>query len=187
MGLTLTAASAVVFAEGTWTPAMMVQAEDRAHRIGQKQNVCVYYLIGRDTIDEVMFGLVEEKAQVVSGALDGFRGGMNIEELDDDEQVKIEKTHGDFVNGKIQPMEMVPMGTKGNVPTNNIFDFEPVDYDMKKITIKAKKKKSCLEDDSEWEEFGGEANRDSADFPSLRCHLKAIKGDYIDSQDEDEK
>lgn len=54
--------------------------------------------MGRDTVDEVMFSLVEEKAIVVSGALDGFRGGMNIEACDNDEQVKLEKTHGD---GKI--------------------------------------------------------------------------------------
>lgn len=51
VGLTLTASHTVVFAELDWTPAMVVQAEDRCHRKGQTTPVTVYQVIVDGSID----------------------------------------------------------------------------------------------------------------------------------------
>jgi SNF2 family DNA or RNA helicase len=51
VGLTLTAASTVVFLDRDWSPSANRQAEDRLHRIGQKNAVQVIDLIARDTVD----------------------------------------------------------------------------------------------------------------------------------------
>jgi len=60
-GLTLTSSSNVVFCELPWTPAEVSQAEDRCHRISQKDAVNVYFLLGKDTIDGDMFEVLKKK------------------------------------------------------------------------------------------------------------------------------
>ena len=70
-GITLTAASTVVFAELTWTPSILNQAEDRAHRISQQNSVNVYYLYGPRTVDDIIFNIIDLKTEVVTDALDG--------------------------------------------------------------------------------------------------------------------
>jgi SWI/SNF-related matrix-associated actin-dependent regulator 1 of chromatin subfamily A len=69
MGVTLTAASTMVFAELDWTPSVMAQAEDRIHRIGQQNHVQIYRFVGRGTIDEHILQILEEKTQVTEGAI----------------------------------------------------------------------------------------------------------------------
>lgn len=66
VGLTLTSSSSVAFLELPWTYADCCQCEDRAHRIGQKDNVTCYYLLGRGTIDSTIYGLIHKKKSIAN-------------------------------------------------------------------------------------------------------------------------
>ncbi|XP_076443122.1 DNA annealing helicase and endonuclease ZRANB3-like [Babylonia areolata] len=79
VGLTLTAASLVVFAELYWTPGVMVQCEDRAHRIGQTSTVPVHYLVARETMDEWVWSAVCRKTIVTSTTLTGKRQALQAD------------------------------------------------------------------------------------------------------------
>jgi SWI/SNF-related matrix-associated actin-dependent regulator 1 of chromatin subfamily A len=70
VGLTLTASSHVCFVEFDWRPGMLTQAEDRAHRIGQKNCVNVSYLVIEDSLDDVQLASVAKKQETLSRTLD---------------------------------------------------------------------------------------------------------------------
>lgn len=66
VGLTLTASSNVAFIEFPWTYADCCQCEDRAHRIGQKNSVTCYYFLGRKTIDEKVYKIIQAKKNIAN-------------------------------------------------------------------------------------------------------------------------
>lgn len=77
-GLTLTGASVVVFAELSWTPGQVVQAEDRAHRIGQCRAVNVYYLHVKGSADDVVWATLASKLDAVGHAVDGRADALKL-------------------------------------------------------------------------------------------------------------
>ncbi|XP_020506799.2 SWI/SNF-related matrix-associated actin-dependent regulator of chromatin subfamily A-like protein 1 [Labrus bergylta] len=65
MGLTLHAADLVVFAELFWNPGVLIQAEDRVHRIGQTSNVNIHYLVAKGTADDHLWPMIQAKMNVL--------------------------------------------------------------------------------------------------------------------------
>ncbi|KAI5415422.1 uncharacterized protein LOC127138761 [Lathyrus oleraceus] len=78
VGLTLTAASTVLFAELSWTPGDLIQAEDRVHRIGQVSSVNIYYLLANDTVDDIMWDVVQSKLDNLGQMLDGHENTLKV-------------------------------------------------------------------------------------------------------------
>ena len=70
-GITLTRASNVAFLDLEWTPAIHDQAEDRCHRIGQRDAVTAWYLLAAGTIDETMIELIARKRGIIGAVTDG--------------------------------------------------------------------------------------------------------------------
>ena len=70
VGINLTKAKYVIFAELDWSPAIHRQAEDRLHRIGQKNTVFAYYLIGNGTLDDHVASILVDKSYEIDAIMD---------------------------------------------------------------------------------------------------------------------
>jgi SNF2 family DNA or RNA helicase len=70
VGINLTKAKYVIFAELDWSPAIHRQAEDRLHRIGQKNTVFAYYLIGNGTLDDHVADILVDKSFEIDAIMD---------------------------------------------------------------------------------------------------------------------
>lgn len=75
VGINLNTSRYVVFAELDWSPAIHRQAEDRLHRIGQKNTVFAYYLIGNGTLDGHVANVLVDKGNEIDAIIDGDAAG----------------------------------------------------------------------------------------------------------------
>ncbi len=81
-GLTLTAASYVILLDPWWNPAVENQAADRVHRIGQTKPVTVYRLVAKDTVEERVLALHDEKLKIAEDILEGTAAtSLSTEEM----------------------------------------------------------------------------------------------------------
>ena len=72
VGLNLTAPRHLAFFEFWWNPAAHDQAESRAHRIGQTREVFIHYWIAKNTIEEKMCRILEERQNMINESVDRF-------------------------------------------------------------------------------------------------------------------
>jgi SWI/SNF-related matrix-associated actin-dependent regulator 1 of chromatin subfamily A len=70
-GLNIQSANCVIVNDMDWVPGNMLQAEDRAWRFGQLQDVIVKYLVYLNTVEEILYKVVDEKMRNISTAIEG--------------------------------------------------------------------------------------------------------------------
>lgn len=78
---TLTVATNVIFYDLPWNPATMEQAEDRCHRAGTKSTVNIYSIITKDTVDEKVYNLIQNKDGIAKYIVDNqlsFKGNPEL-------------------------------------------------------------------------------------------------------------
>lgn len=82
-GLNLTSASYVILYDPWWNPAVENQAIDRCHRIGQESKVNAYRLLTRDSVEEKIRVLQQQKTEMMTGVLgeEGFTRNLELDDL----------------------------------------------------------------------------------------------------------
>lgn len=89
-GITLTAASNILFLDFSWSPSDMKQAEDRAHRLGAEyESLNIYQITSRGTIDDFMKKLLIEKQEIFDKLFEGRQ----------------EKTQGSILDEMVEDIE----------------------------------------------------------------------------------
>lgn len=77
MGITLTAASTMVFFSADYSMSNFEQAKARIHRVGQKHNCTYIYLSAKKTVDEKVLKALRTKVDLAKMLVDDYRHGMN--------------------------------------------------------------------------------------------------------------
>lgn len=90
VGLNLTSASLVIHFDPWWNPSIEDQATDRAHRFGQKNTVEVIKLVAKDTIEEKIILMQEDKKELIQSLMDGkSMDGKVLKRLSEEEIIKL--------------------------------------------------------------------------------------------------
>jgi SWI/SNF-related matrix-associated actin-dependent regulator of chromatin subfamily A-like protein 1 len=80
VGITLTAGEAVIMNDLSFLPSDHSQAEDRAYRYGQKNNVLVYYPIFENTIEGIIYDILNKKKQVIATVMGDVKNDVDLVE-----------------------------------------------------------------------------------------------------------
>ena len=91
VGITLTAANTVIFHELDFTPGLMIQAEDRVHRIGQKQNVLIQHIVFDGGVDSILARILLRKQAIFNQLFNENATVLDTTELELNNDQQIEK------------------------------------------------------------------------------------------------
>jgi SWI/SNF-related matrix-associated actin-dependent regulator 1 of chromatin subfamily A len=80
VGITLTAGEAVIMNDLSFLPSDHSQAEDRAYRYGQKNNVLVYYPIFENTIEGIIYDILNKKKQIIATVMGDVKSDVDMVE-----------------------------------------------------------------------------------------------------------
>ena len=111
VGITLTASQTVIFAELEWRPGDLFQAEDRLHRIGQKNTVLVQYLVIDESIDSFMIHKILEKTEIIDEVTNKEKVNKPDEKMDS--LLEEFKETNDIENSKPEELKVYIEDKKG--------------------------------------------------------------------------
>lgn len=146
LGINLTAATEVIFMDEHWNPQVTLQAEARAHRIGQTKPVTVYKLCTQGTVEEQMLGRIRKKLYLSLKIVESME---NKYSFSNDTDLKIhDMDSSDLPDlGVTQLMSLIRHGTK-TLSHPQVDVAEMLSWDIDTMLIKCREKPGDLDFES---------------------------------------